>query len=189
MEISYLGNSSYKIKSKSGVVIMDPEKKGAGDIVTISQAKNKSLDGQLISGTARRKKPFVISEPGEYEIESISIFGYGTSAKNTAYIVQTEDLRIAHLGVLDGNLDKKMITLLEGVDVLVVPVGSEGEVKNKDIVELVGKVEPTYAIIMSDKQESVKLVEMLGKTVKEVSLLSINKSTLPMDLSEVVVFE
>ncbi len=167
------------------VVINPGSEKSTADIVITS-----SRDGEMsgVKGTSRRKEPFVISEPGEYEVESISVFGYGTSDKNTMYMVQADDLRVAHLGKLESELSKKLLDKLKGVDVLMIPVSDVG-IEDKKLMELVGEIEPVYIVPMGSKDESKELIELLGKTVKEVDSLSINKATLPMDLSEVVVFE
>jgi len=186
MEISYLGNTGYRIKSKSGVVVINPGSEKSTADIAITTDRNGEVGG--VKGTSRRKEPFVISEPGEYEVESISIFGYGSSSKNTIYVVQTDDLRVAHLGKLESEFDKKLLDKLKGVDVLMIPVSDAG-IEDKKLVELVGEIEPVYIVPMGSKDESKKIIELLGKTVNEVDSLSINKATLPIDLSEVVVFE
>lgn len=191
MEISYLGGTSYKIKSKLGVVVMNPDERSDGkskltaDIVTVTE---QGKGAEKVGGTSRRKEPFVIGEPGEYEVENISIFGYGSGGKNTIYALQSEDLRVVHLGQLSEPLDKEMIEALDGVDVLMVPVG-EGVINEKQIVELVNSIEPAYIVPMSESGESKNLVEALSKGIKETKILIINKATLPLDTSEVVIFE
>lgn len=80
MEITYLGHSSFKIKTKTAVVVTDPFPsemlgfkfpKTEADIVTISHQHEDHNCLKLIEGD-----PFIISEPGEYEVKGVSVFGY-----------------------------------------------------------------------------------------------------------------
>ncbi|MCX6794241.1 MAG: MBL fold metallo-hydrolase, partial [Candidatus Gottesmanbacteria bacterium] len=73
MEITYLGNASFRIKGKSATVVTDPyasehvglkfPKHIAADIVTISQDHPNHNAIHQIEGTA-----YVVNGPGEYEI-------------------------------------------------------------------------------------------------------------------------
>ncbi|HTK03418.1 MAG TPA: hypothetical protein VL401_01460 [Alphaproteobacteria bacterium] len=70
MEITYLGNSSFKIKAKNA---------------TIEISENI----EIINTTTNVSK--IVSGPGEYEIGGVSIIGY----KNNVYVYEFEKLRIA----------------------------------------------------------------------------------------------
>jgi|SaaInlStandDraft_4_1057021.scaffolds.fasta_scaffold28968_2 L-ascorbate metabolism protein UlaG (beta-lactamase superfamily) len=197
MEITHLGKSAFRIKTKTGVVVMDPYGKSTGsamskvsaDLVTISSRQGGSNDEEeKVSATSRRKAPFVIDEPGEYEVESISIFGYKSGEKNIVYVMQVEDLRIAHLGNLTEMPEKTLSDLLDNIDVVMVPIGGEGILELKSVVELVNKIESTYIIPMGDMSKKDKFVEAMGKGVKSVESLNLAKATLPADLSEIVLF-
>lgn len=219
MEITYLGHSAFKIKTKSGTLVTDPYGKMVGfsmpsvsaDVVTISHRGHGDHDEErAVSGTARRKSPFVIEEPGEYEVEGISVFGYGTfhdsvegaeRGGNTIYVVQAEDLRILHLGDLGHMLSDSLIDELNGVDVLMIPVGGEYTIDASQAAELVGKIDPTYVIPMHYKTPQhepeafgklttrEKFVEVMGLPTKETTTLSLSRGGLPAETTEVVMFE
>lgn len=219
MEISYLGHSCFKIKTKSGVVVTDPYGKSVGltmpsvsaDLVTVSHMGHGDHDEVgAVAGTSRRERPFVISEPGEYEVEGISVFGYPTfhdasegseRGKNTIFVIQAEDLRILHLGDLGHMLSEKTLSELENIDVVMVPVGGKYTIDAKTAVEVVAKLEPYYVLPMhykTDKHDPKVFGELDGvdKFVtayehgsRAVKSLNVSRLGLPEDLTEVIVFE
>lgn len=161
MDITYLGHSSFKIKTKSAVVVTDPfdsEMVGIkfpsmpADIVTIS---HDHKDHNMPAKLSEVKK--IVEGPGEYEIMGISIIGYHTyhdtekgakRGKNTIYLFETEGLRILHLGDLGHQLDEDLINEIGDIDVLMIPVGGEYTIGPKEAVEIVGKIEPFFIIPM-----------------------------------------
>lgn len=181
MDISYLGQTAFKVKTKTGMVLLDPISGGSCDIVTASFGK-ANLKG--VTGTTRREKPFVIEAPGEYEIEGISVFGFQETAENTLFVLQAEDLRIVHLGQIGSELSEKMINDLDGIDAVMVPVS-----KPELAIKLVEKIDPYYVIPMGEKAEIDKFVTVYGRAPRTVKSLAISKLSLPQDATEVIVFE
>lgn len=217
MEISYLGHASFKIKTKAGTLVTDPYDVAtglkmptvSGDIVTASHDHHDHNNIKAVSGTARRKEPFAIREPGEYEVEGISVFGYRTyhdgkqgeeRGENTIFVVQAEDLRVLHLGDLGHKLTDRLIDELDGVDVLMIPVGGVYTIDAKQAAEIVKEIEPTYILPMHYKtkehnqqtfgkmDEVGKFLEALDYSTREVKTLSLTKAGLPPDSTEIVVF-
>ncbi|MBP9670733.1 MBL fold metallo-hydrolase [Candidatus Woesebacteria bacterium] len=163
MDISYLGKDSFKIKAKAGTIVADPAK------LTISH-KSGGDD-------------FVIDQPGEYEVEGISVFGYKTDSSNI-YVIQFEDLRIAYLGNLTKSLSEKSVSELENTDVVIV---SADNMPTKDLVEVVSKLEPYY--VLPYGETIAKFVASYEHSSRTVKSLSLSKVSLPEDLTEVIVFE
>lgn len=219
MEIAYLGHSAFKIKTKTGTLITDPYGKHIGfalpsvsaDVITVSHRGHGDHDEiSAVTGTARRPEPFVIDEPGEYEIEGISIFGYQTwhddvegtlRGPNTIYVIQAEDVRILHLGDLGHMLEDKLLEEIDSVDVLMVPVGGHYTINAKRAVEVVSAIDPTFILPMHYKTDAHdtktfgaltsrdEFVKLSGLSARTVTSLSLSKLSLPEDLSEVIVFE
>lgn len=163
MDISYLGKADFKIKAKTGSVILSPDK------LNISH-KNGGED-------------FVINQPGEYEVEGISVFGYKTEVENV-YVVQFEDLRVLYLGKLSKALTEAKISELENIDAVILPVDF---MPVKDAVEMVSKLEPYYILPYGEmSQQFISSYEHGSRAVKS---LAISKLTLPDDLTEVIMFE
>jgi hypothetical protein len=163
MDISYLGKDSFKIKAKVGTIVADPSK------LTISH-KSGGDD-------------FVITQPGEYEVEGISVFGYKTDSSNV-YVIQFEDLRIAYLGNLTKALSEKSVSELENTDVV---IASTDSMPTKDLVEVISKLEPYY--VLPYGEQVAKFVAAYEHSSRSVKSLNLSKTTLPEDVTEVIVFE
>ena len=105
MEIRWLGNSTFEVKSSVGVVIVDhqgalPKAKDLDDKNTVfvysqgERSNHPDSDFQVLAG------------PGEYEIGGLSVRGVATPADdpaiskdiNTVYIVDADGLQVATLG-------------------------------------------------------------------------------------------
>ena len=164
MDISYLGKANFKIKTKLGVVTTD------ADSVAVAHKGE--------SGTG-----FVIREPGEYEIEGISVFGY-SAGESVVYVIQAEDLRVLHLGSLGKAPSEQVTADLENIDVVLVPTETLGA---KEAVELMGKLEPYY--VLPYGEGSAKFVSSFDHGSRSVKSLSLSKLSLPEDLTEVIVFD
>lgn len=163
MDISYLGKESYRIKAKTGTVTTS----SAG--LTISH-KSGGDD-------------FVITNPGEYEVEGISVFGY-KAEETTVYVVQFEDIRVLYLGSLSKPLSEKNITDLENIDVVIVGVDL---MSVKDVVEVVSKLEPYYVLPYGEMAD--KFIAAYEHSSRSVKSLGLSKTSFNDDLTEVIVFE
>lgn len=203
MDIWYLGHSSFKLKGKTASVVTDPfDSDSVGikfpkvdaDIVTVSHDhKDHNNFGQV----EQVKK--VISGPGEYEVNEISIIGISTyhddqkgekRGKNTVYVYEIDDLRIAHLGDLGHTLSEKKIEQMGEIDILFVPVGGEYTINGQVAAQIVRNIEPLIIIPMHFKQEGMKkdfadklsdeksFVNDLGLPVENEKRLNVNKSSL-----------
>jgi len=206
MDITYLGHSCFKLRGKSGVVVTDPFGDGVGikipkvsaDVVTSSHDHFDHNAVDIVRGTSTREQPFVINAPGEYEIQGISVFGFACErGKNTIYTVHVDDIVIAHLGDLSHELSQRQVDQINGVDVLLVPVGGVYTIDPQVAIKVIEQVEPIYVIPMHykvkgmakdfDKLKSVEeFVKEAGVESKSQDKLSIQKSTLPEDREIVV---
>jgi L-ascorbate metabolism protein UlaG (beta-lactamase superfamily) len=164
MEISYLGKARFKVKTKLGIVTTET------DHVAVAH-KGETGPG------------FVIREPGEYEIEGISVFGY-QAGESVVYVIQVEDMRILHLDSLSKALSEQVLSDLETVDVVLVPTDTLGA---KEAVELMGKLEPYY--ILPYGEDVSKFITSFDHGSRSVKSLALSKLSLPEDLTEVIVFD
>lgn len=164
MEITYLGHSAFKIKTKGVSIVCDPFSpkkvgfkftKEDADIVTVSHNHD---DHNYLEGV---KNPgMVLNAPGEYEIKSISIIGvdsYHDNKKgaerglNTIYIIESEGLRVAHLGDLGEKLSEKKLEEFMDVDILMIPVGGYYTIGPEEANEIVRSIEPNIVLPMHYK--------------------------------------
>jgi hypothetical protein len=163
MDISYVGKDSFKIKAKTGSVLAEAAK------LTISH-KTGGDD-------------FVITDPGEYEVEGISVFGYKTESE-TIYVVQFDDIRVAYLGNLSKLLSEKNISELENIDVVIVSTDS---LAVKELTDVVSKLEPYY--VLPYGEQVAKFVAAYEHASRSVKSLNLSKLSLNDDLTEVITFE
>lgn len=168
MDFTYLGHSSFRIKTKSATVITDPfdskmvgfKYSGVtGDIVTISHDHPDHNAASQVSGYKK-----IVSGPGEYEIMGVSILGYQTyhddekgekRGKNTVYVFEADGMRVAHLGDLGHSPEEDLVNELGDIDVLMVPVGGDFTIGPKEAYEIVTKIEPYFVIPMHFQSEGI----------------------------------
>jgi len=214
MEISYLGHSSFKIKTKQGTVITDPYDKSVGfafpsvtgDIVTSSHAHPDHNNMSAVKPSAGRDAPFLISAAGEYEVSGISIFGFPSfhdavqgkeRGPNIVYSIAAEGITVVHLGDLGHELTDEFIEDLGEVDVLLCPVGGVYTIDAKTAIEVIQAIDPYYVIPMHYKtaahdastygslQTVEDFVKAYGVTSEPVKSLSVS-STKPEQTTLVV---
>lgn len=214
MEITSLGHSAFRIKSKQGIVVMDPYEKSVGfsmpsttaDIVTISHDHPDHAAASLVKPSGERREVFVISKPGEYELSSVSIFGFASfhdaeegksRGKNTVFSVVIDGITIVHLGDLGHALSESFIEQLGDVDVLLCPVGGVYTIDSKTAVGLIQEIEPRYVIPMHYRTERhcadysglstlADFQKEYGIVAEPVASLTLTESTLPDQTTLVV---
>lgn len=184
MDITYLGHSSFRLKGKFASLVTDPYDpkmvglkypKVSADIVTVSHQHD---DHNFIDQIKDYKR--VIDGPGEYEISGVSIIGISTyhddkkgesRGKNTLYVIEMDDIRLAHLGDLGHKLSDKMIGKIGSIDILMIPVGGEYTVNDSLAAEIVRNIEPTITIPMHYQVKGLSL-EVFKKLAKVDAFLS-----------------
>lgn len=212
MEITYLGHSSFKISGKNGKVVTDPFDpsmlgikfpKVEADIVTISHHHHDHDQYLNVGGN-----PIVLTGSGEYEIKGIKVVGLGSyhdqtngqdRGKNTVYRLEVDGVSVVHLGDLGHKLDDKQLDILDGVDILMVPVGGFFSLDAKQAAEVISQLEPKIVIPMHyhftginennfGKLAAVDLfIKEVGKeNITPVPKLTVSKDKLPVEQTIVV---
>jgi L-ascorbate metabolism protein UlaG (beta-lactamase superfamily) len=204
MQITYLGHSSFKIKTKKAIIITDPFNdyigfkmpKTKADIVTISHDHKDHNNIKAIEGG-----PFIIDAPGEYEVLGVSIFGISSfhdsskgeeRGKNTIYSIHAGGLTLCHLGDFgQAEITDKQLEEVNGVDVLFIPVGSTYTIGPKKAVKIINQIEPKIVIPMHYRQKGMSasfeklftlkdfLQEVEAKEVAKQSRLIVSQSGMP----------
>ena len=203
MDISYLGHSSFKIKTKNTTIVTDPyDPKSVGlkfpkttaDIVTLSHAHpdHNSLD--LVMDVKK-----VIEGPGEYEISGVTIIGIASfhdnkngeeRGKNTIYVFEMEELRLAHLGDLGHKLNEKTIEEMGDIDVLMIPIGGVYTIGPTEAGEVVRSIEPKITIPMHYQVRGLKAdtfakLSGLEPFLADVGLVSEKTNKLSLKISTI----
>lgn len=216
MEITFYNHSCFKIKGKNGTLVTDPYQASTGltlpsisaDVVTLSHSHDDHNAANKVSGTARRKEPFIVSEPGEYEIAGVSVFGLPSfhdnakgaeRGKNTIFTIFMDDLRVCHLGDLGHELTDELVEEIGTIDALLIPVGGHYTIDAKQAVKIVQQLEPYYVIPMHYRTQKHSamfdevapletFLKEYGMSPAPVAKLNIEKSKMPEE-TELVVLE
>ncbi len=213
MDITYLGHASFRIRGKSASVVTDPfdpdmiglkfPKHVEADIVTVSHEHKDHNSVSQIEGS-----PFVIHGPGEYEIKGIGVVGTSSfhddkkgaeRGKNTIYRIEVDGVSIVHLGDLGHILSADQVDELDGVNILMVPVGGFYTISASQAVQVINDIDPSIVIPMHygrpDMQGkglsqlapcSVFLKEIGKESVIPQPKLVISKDKLPAEMQVVV---
>lgn len=209
MDITWFGQSAFKIKTKTATIVIDPFspeiglpwKEQEADILLVSH------DHKDHNNVAGAKADFVARGPGEYEVKEVLMEGvqlYHDAVKGAergttvAYVFEAEGVTVCHLGDLGHKLTPEQAEALESVDVLLIPVGGNYTIDGNLAAEVVSQVEPRIVIPMHYKIEGLKseiggvddFMKAMGKEMPEKKgVLKVNgQAGLPSEL-EVVVME
>jgi len=214
MDISFLGHSCFLLKGRDTKVVTDPygsevgwqQSKVEADIVTVSHEHKDHNDLSKVEG-----EPMVIAGPGEYEIKGVSVTGISVfhddeqgkeRGKNTIYAIDIDGLRVCHMGDLGHKLNDKQLDLLDGIDVLMMPVGGFYTVDPKQAAAMIKQISPIVLLPMHFKDKGMKasfdklitldkFLQMMdgdGNVVKE-SKLSLKKTELTEEEMKIVILE
>ena len=205
MIINWHGQTCFKIvasKSKNGsvTILLDPLEKESGlrspkndaDILVSSKSGIKKED----AGSA-----FLIDGPGEYDVKDVYIYGFDALDKEAGsfYTIETEDIKICHLGFLGPKgLSSEQIEEIGDVDILMIPVGDGGALDAKTAIKIMSDIEPKITIPMNYKIPGLKtkvdelsvFLKALGiKALPAIPKLSIRKKDIPQDEAKIIVLE
>ena len=213
MNIEWFGQACIRVTAKPGpnnevTVIFDPYEpsktglklpKLTADVVAVT---HDHFDHNYTAGVSGDF--MLINMPGEYEIKQMFLYGLEGShddehgAKRgaiTMYLLETEGLSIAHLGDIgQDELTTEQLEVLEGADILILPVGGVYTIDAKKAANIVSQIEPRIIIPIHYKIPGLKVdLESVDKFVKELGLkpetlekLKISKKDLPQDGSKLI---
>lgn len=160
MDINWYGHSCFRLRGRDVAVVTDPYGPSAGQgnlkatatAVTISHQHPNHNNAAAVADARK-----VISGPGEYEIGGMMITGVATSKlklgdgselKNTAYLIQVDEVTVCHLGALADVLSRDEIDQLKDTEVLLIPVGGHGTITAAQASQIVSQLEPKLIIPM-----------------------------------------
>lgn len=170
MQISWLGYNSFRITGSGVTLLTDPIDPASGfkihkqsaDIVVSSVPMDDVASA--VGGS-----PFVITQPGEYEVKSLFVHGVSHNG-NTMYVLTIEDIVILFLGsVKITELSDEQLSVVEGSDIVLMPVGGGVVCSARDAVRIINQVEPRIVIPSYYKISGSKDIEPLETFLKEYS--------------------
>lgn len=216
MNIFWFGQACFQIttaknKEKEISIVIDPFSEEIGlkllkmeaDILLLTRRHPDYTNKKIVSGNY-----FLISGPGEYEIKNIFIQGIASfhdnsrvkeGGENTIYTIETEELKICHLGDLgQKELSEEQLELIGDIDVLMLPVGGNFTIAAKEAVKIMSQIEPKIIIPMyyalpklKIKLDGVdKFLKALGiKKIEPLKKLSVKKKEISPEEVKIVLLE
>lgn len=202
MEITWYGRSCFRLRGRGASVVTDPFSPEMGyrlprmsaSLVTVSNDDEEHNYTRIV-----RDRPYLIQGPGEYEVGGIFVIGVRTypedkrgaeNGKNTAYLIEFEEIAICHLGDLGHLPTQEQIEELDGIDILMIPVGGRDVLTSARAAEVVSMLEPRLVIPMRyripDMDREMATVtrflgEMNAKDVQPQENLRVTVSQLPSE--------
>lgn len=140
---------------------MDPVDRASGhdmgrpnaEIVTVSSADPAHSNISGVKGEFT-----VLNAPGEYEIKGVQLIGITTkrppaegeesTEQATIFVLEADELRVAHLGGLGWPLSTEHAEQLGSIDVLLIPVGGAPALEAAAAARLVREIDPRVVIAM-----------------------------------------
>ena len=210
MYIQWFGLSCFKIQTKEATILIDPFAPKFGlkpphfkaDLLLIS--RNEDMHNNRKSALGG---PFTVESPGEYELKNIFVYaipGFQDSQKEkgrkplTMFMIEMEHISLAHLSDLSCVPSEKHLERLEGVDILMVPVGGNSTLDVKEAAKIISEIEPRIVIPMFYKTPGLKAAletgdkffrEMGLKGTESLDKLKITKKELPQEETKVFILK
>ena len=197
MDIEYKGANCVSISVKKSTIVTDPKLseyglKNQGAAATVQLLTQPQFEAPHGDDT------IVITGPGEYEVENISIRGVGARAhmdadekakSSTMYSIAAADITVVVAGHVYPSLNEEQLEALGVTDVLIVPVGGNGYTLDATgAVDLIRKIDPKVVIPThyADKStnyevpqaELEQFVKELGATVEVTNKLKLKAGAL-----------
>ena len=175
MDINYLGQNSFKIKTKTATVLINPvSQKNEADIILFSK-KNDTTNIEKVSGYKK-----VIANAGEYEISGVSMMSF-KDGENLVHMIEADGIRIIHSGTITKEIKSDVIDEIGATDVLMVGVSDE--------FNTVSKIDPYFILPMgfSNTDELEKFNKSQGYVVEILPKFVIKKEDITEDLNTKII--
>ncbi len=217
MIIQWYGQTCFRIQAKTlktePVIVIDPYDKSTGlrvpslsaDIVLLTDKRSEFSNVSSIKSNTPDQVPFIIVGPGEYEARDVFITGLPSKPDKkdkmikSIYSIQVEEINLVHLSNLSQeNLSEKILEEVEGVDILMIPVGGGNTLDAKQAVELISQIEPRIIIPMYYRLPGLKNnLESVDKFIKEIGLkpdeelekFKVVKKDLPQEETKLIILK
>jgi L-ascorbate metabolism protein UlaG (beta-lactamase superfamily) len=208
VDLTWLGHACFRLRGRDVTILTDPYEGadwGYAPVATTANLVTISNDHPHHAGVSGIDgRPRVLRGPGEYEIGGALIWGVRTvqrktdgngmrSPKNTAFVIQLEELTVCHLGDLsDAPLNPEELSRIKDADVLLVPVGGNCTINATQAAAVIAQVEPKLIVPMhyaTDETRGFLPLDEIERFCKELGAtevaprarLSITPSSLPSE--------
>ena len=200
MEITWLGQASFRFNSRDVILMTDPVNSLTGNISARQQPNIVTFSHNSPPNTSGLANQVVIG-PGEYEISHFYLSGMGTALKtsppteelsvNTIYTIRVEGLTVCHLGYLTQKLTPAQIDQLGQPQILMGPVSGDGILSTSDLQETISAIQPRIFLpLQYPTEENVSEQPSLEKFLSEMGAtdlepqrrLNLTETNMPAEL-------
>ena len=176
MTISWLGQACVVLKSDSATLVIDPyspQRVGIplpsleAQVLLISHQHEDHNNTNGVKG-----KPFIINEPGEYDVSGFSIRAIPsfhdeeqgkTRGENLIFLLNAGGFHLAHFGDFGQSvLTPEQLDVLGEIDVAFLPVGGFFTIDGQKAAKIVGQLEPKVVIPMHYQIPGLAVSELAG---------------------------
>jgi hypothetical protein len=212
MQIFWHGYTSVRLEAKTGdtecTVLTDPFENETSlrfprtlqpDVTVLSHQDRSRFNLEPIQGT-----PFIVSDPGEYEVKGVFVNGIQDKQKDPGkeraviYRISAEGMNVGFLGSLKRAPTEEELAALGNIDILLVAVGGGDGMDAKTAAEIIAEMEPRVVVPLGYDIPGIKaklgsvdaFCQQLGSCQREnATRLKITKKDLPADNLMVAVLE
>ncbi|MDD5639915.1 MAG: MBL fold metallo-hydrolase [Candidatus Pacebacteria bacterium] len=177
MKITWYGDTCFQITSSTSdkeniflaVDVPENDKKSAR-IESNILLKTNNITAKDETGKSKSGDKFYISSYGEYEIKGVFVQGIPSlqidkKKKNIIYLIETENIRICHLGLLGTEeINEEQTESIGNVDILLVPIDGDKTIGVKEAVKVISLIEPKMVIPMCYNKEKLSaFLKVMGE--------------------------
>tara|TARA_B100000674_G_C37946328_1_gene965090 strand:- start:808 stop:1404 length:597 start_codon:yes stop_codon:yes gene_type:complete len=197
MDITWLGDNSFKISDEIIDVVVNPAKNLESSLIS-----DKTVIVCTESGNQYESKTSKVETPGEYEINDASIHGVANSvikddnkSISTCYRIESRGLSIAVIGMIGSPLDSEALSVL-GSSHIVLFSPENKNIDSEILANTIRSIEPKKILISGYDKGSKKSSTSLDAIVKVLGIKEIepkNKASVTIsslgDSQEIIILE
>ena len=205
MVITYHGGTFVKVSFGDTTLAFNPiskksklkQSKFGSDVALVSQNHPDTNGVDQVAHGA--KEPFIVSGPGEYEVNKVTITGFpsdtsygGKEMINTLYIVKLEGMRLCFLGTLGSDkLPEAALEAMDNIDIVFMPIGGDGVLEPSKAHSLGVKIGAKLVVPIGYDDKTLKkfLKEEGEDGLKPVEKLTVKKKDVDGKEGDVVVLK
>ncbi len=171
MHLYWHGLTSVRIESTLGdtscTLLTDPYASDSGlrfprtlepNVLVLSHQKREQFALDTLKST-----PFVIADPGEYEVQGVFVFGTTLQTEGEKhpyplmYRFEIEGMSIGFIGGINKVPSEELLGRLENIDILLLPVGGSLYLDAKQATEIVHILEPRIVVPLGFATDGLNL--------------------------------
>jgi len=182
LKITHLSHAGFAIENDKEKLIIDPADASFGyefkdEVANYLLVSHDHWDHNNISGIA------VEENVGSFRITKIDSFHDKTNGsergENIIHIIETDGIRICHLGDLGHVLTEDQIKQIGRVDILIIPTGGVFTIDSKEAIEVIGQLNNPETIIpmhyKTEKWGEDKGIDSVDKFIEKIKGYKIEK--------------